>query len=195
VDSYIGGEDGTIESVGAAAWSALGGLLAKLHRLPVDGLDGTAETRLQQAWPIHPDRLEAHPVAHAAPYLPPLLAPFRDAILAAAARPGGIAHGDPAAYNLRLEGGELAGLIDFNDVFVGPPALDMAWIAVYSGQAAAEATLSGYGEAGAAFLTDVRLLSIPVALHSIGRAALLGQPDRTARMVRSLDETLKALRS
>jgi hypothetical protein len=40
-------------------------------------------------------------------------------------------------------------------------------------------------------MADIALLSIPTALHSASRAALLDQPDRMARMVTFLEKTLE----
>lgn len=193
VDSYIDGEDGRQKSVDQAAWSDLGGILAKLHRLPVEGMEGTAETRFSQAWPLEPSSLAGHPIAAAAPDLLNALAPFEAEILAATTGPTVILHGDPAAYNLRLRDGRLVGLIDFNDTFVGPPAWDFAWIAAYGSWPTSEATLSGYGKADARIVRNIRLLAIPTALHSASRAALLDQPPRMARVVDFLRETISKM--
>jgi aminoglycoside phosphotransferase (APT) family kinase protein len=193
VDSYIDGEDGRQKTVGKAAWSDLGGLLVKLHGLPVEGMEGTAATRFSQAWPLDPNPLADHPIAAAAPDLPNALAPFEAESRAAAGGPRVVLHGDPAAYNLRLRDGRLVGLIDFNDTFVGPPAWDFAWIAAYGSWPSCEATLLGYQAVDASFPRNIRLLAIPTALHSASRAALLDQPSRMVRMVDFLRETVREL--
>ena len=190
VDVFLPGADGSRETVNEAIWADLGGLLAKIHRLPSDGVEGTAESRYQQAWPLHSGRLSEHPIAKLAPRLPKVLAGLKADITRATHRSAGIVHGDAAPYNLRLLDGKLMGLIDFNDTFVGSPAWDFAWIAAYSGWPAVEATLAGYDQASDEFRADIRLLAIPTALHGASRAALLDQGDRMARMVAFLGETL-----
>ena len=191
VDSFIDGDDGTSETVGPAIWAELGGLLSKLHQLPIEGVEGTAATRFQQAWPLDPSPLSDHPISRVTPPLLEGLSRLEDDIRMAASRSAVVLHGDPASYNLRISRGGLVGLVDFNDTFVGPPAWDFAWMAAYSGWRAVKAALPGHGATGDVSMADIALLSIPTALHSASRAALLDQPDRMARMVAFLEKTLE----
>lgn len=193
VDVFLPGADGSRETVNEAIWADLGGLLAKIHRLPSDGIEGTAESRYQEAWPLHLGGLAEHPIAKVAPGLLKDLAGLEADITRAAHGSTGVVHGDPGPYNLRLLDGKLMGLIDFNDTFVGAPAWDFAWIATYSGWRAVEATLLGHEGASDDFRAEIRLLAIPTALHGVSRAVLLDQPDRLARMTGFLEQMLEGL--
>jgi Ser/Thr protein kinase RdoA (MazF antagonist) len=192
VDSFISGEDGARETVGSAIWADLGAVLAKLHRLAAGSIPGTAETRFQQAWPVDRRALAEHPIIAAAPQLLEPLSGMESRILTATRAPAVVSHGDPGPYNLRIKDDRMLGLIDFNDCFVGPAAWDFAWITVYSGWTATEATLSGYGIVDEQFRSDIHMLAIPTALHGASRAALLGQPDRMIRMARFLEDGFRA---
>lgn len=187
VDSFIEGEDGTRETVDAGIWAELGILLAKLHSIETEGVEGIAATRLQQAWPIDDSDLCDHPFAKVAPHLTERISALGPAIQKAASGTAVVLHGDPANYNLRIQGGRLAGLIDFNDTFLGPPAWDFAWIAAYAGWSAVPPVLSEYGSVRE---EDIQLLTIPTALHSASRAVLLDQPDRMERMIGIIETTL-----
>jgi aminoglycoside phosphotransferase (APT) family kinase protein len=132
--------------------SSVASVLRDLHHLPVTGwgplantadeLSGTSESandgivdRWSHAvvWPFADIELTAHPLADLDPDLVGQIDPWRDAIVAAAAEPFGLVHSDLHHQHLLHVGGELTGLLDFGDAFIGSTAWDVALIHWYYG--------------------------------------------------------------
>jgi aminoglycoside phosphotransferase (APT) family kinase protein len=127
---------------------ALGELLRVLHALDAAGLE------------IEPDTFRGDPAGSAARALPRLDA-LGASPEAAAARtalahppPPGTArcviHGDLYARHLLIEDGALVGVIDWGDVCVGDPALDLSLAYTFLPPGARGAFWAAYGEADAA---------------------------------------------
>lgn len=195
-------------SVGAAA--ELGRLLRALHALPVEGfgmledrrelLRGTAASfvegvlaRYAEAWPYSGTPLVAHPVARVAPHLLGAIGELREQLERyAEASAVAVLHGDLHGGHVFVEDGRLAGVIDFGSAWAGPPAFDLASVAVFMGWGVLEDVLAGYETNSV--LRDVRRaeaeqLAVVLALHRLRRAVeeRQGEP---ARWVGFLEELL-----
>jgi aminoglycoside phosphotransferase (APT) family kinase protein len=211
VDRWIDGER-TAPDTADAVWRGLGGLLATLHGLPVDGhgrltaadgprgrrdrVDAGIADRYDDPWPFAGPTLAGHPLAEAAPDLVARLARLEGAIRVAADRRVAITHGDLNGANIRHAVGRLAGVIDFADATVLAPAWDFASLRHFHGPEAVTRTLAGYGadpptarELG----RDALLLAPVIALHHLSRARTLGMPARRDYAVACLRRDLDAI--
>lgn len=117
---------------------------------PLDQMGGYFEQTLERHPDVDADRARA--VWRAA-----LAAPAWDG-------PGVWVHGDLHPANVVVKDGGLAGVIDFGDVFVGDPAIDLAaaWILLPDG--AAEAFFDAYKAADEATMLRARGLALVKAL-------------------------------
>jgi Ser/Thr protein kinase RdoA (MazF antagonist) len=192
----------------------LGTLLAALHSIPCEGyglLEDTAdavrgrETERGAAmvgrwyeglWPFDGRALLTHPLARVEPRLLEPVGALRGALLRYAEPPAAAAvcHTDVNPSHVLVREGLLAGLIDFGDVAIVPPAFDIASFAYYSGWTAVEALLEGY--APNAVLRDVRRaeaqqLAVALALQKVEKHTKR-RPDeeRLRHAVAVLEETL-----
>ncbi|MCK9494974.1 MAG: aminoglycoside phosphotransferase family protein [Dehalococcoidia bacterium] len=191
----------------------LGGLLATLHSIPVSGhglLADTAEelrgasddpgtdftSRWGRAlWPFDGRPLAAHPLVQVAPQLVLRVGQLREQLLAYATQGArGLCHSDFQPAHVWVEDGHLAGLIDFGDAAVLPPATDLALFASTYGWPMLEALLEGY--ATNSVLRDIRRaeayqLAVLVALQRIEKYVRI-RPDeaRVRGAVEFLEATL-----
>ncbi len=191
----------------------VGGLLATLHAIPVSGHGMLADTseeirgasdvagtdftsRWGQAlWPYDGRPLAAHPLVRVAPQLALQAGALREPLLAYAEQGArALCHTDFSPGHIWVEDGHLAGLIDFGDASVLPPALDIAIFASTYGWEHAESLLEGY--ARNSVLRDIRRaeayqLGVLVALQRIEKHSSV-RPDegRLRRVVEFLEATL-----
>ena len=150
--------------------AGLATLLRDLHTLPVAGYgpltDSDGRLRGDSAsplagvldrwihapiWPFDGTRLDAHPVAGAAPDLVAPLAAMEGTILAAASGPFGIVHSDLHQEHILVTrtpiagtSPRLVGVLDFGAAFVGSTAWDVALLRWYYGQTTTERVVAAY---------------------------------------------------
>lgn len=203
----VDGEPGGLTDEGARD---LGRLLATLHSIACSGYGRLEDRRdalrgesaamaaglLQRwpaPWPFDGSAIIGHVVARSAPQLieglsrlrEPLLG-FNDIDLAVPL------HCDLTQKNVLLVDGRLGGLIDFGDLLIGPPALDIASFAYCFGWTRVEPLLEVYEANGV--MRDVRraeaqMLSVVIALHQLQKqSAAVGRP--TGHPLDFLAETL-----
>ncbi|MDA0814997.1 MAG: aminoglycoside phosphotransferase family protein [Chloroflexi bacterium] len=191
----------------------VGELLAHLHALPADGYgllvdaegasrgvsddpgDGLTSRWGPELWPFDGRPLAAHSIVQVAPGLVLAVAALREQLLAyAEAGARAICHTDLNPGHVWVEDGRLAGLIDFGDAAVLPPAVDIASFAYSYGWTAVEALLEGY--APNRVLRDIRRaeayqLGVLLALQRIEKYRRFQiDPARVAHAVSFLDDTL-----
>ncbi|MDA1239518.1 MAG: aminoglycoside phosphotransferase family protein [Chloroflexi bacterium] len=191
----------------------LGGVLAALHALPVEGFGpledtvdavrGVAPDRAggiigrwsPDIWPFDGRALLTHPVARLAPALLAPLSTMREPLLRYAEPPSAVAasHTDLKASHFLLHEGRLAGLIDFGDAAIVPPAFDIASFAYYQGWALTTALLEGY--ATNRILREIRQveahqLSVVLALQKIEKATRTADERRRQYALDFLAEAL-----
>jgi aminoglycoside phosphotransferase (APT) family kinase protein len=212
VDRFIGGESPPRGAIPEQVCHDLGQVLSSLHALPVSryglledrrgALSGQASdpttgilTRLQDPWPFTPYSLEHHPLIQEAPDLYEHLAPLAGRLRAAVVgQPCCLNHTDLHERQMRIEGSRLAGLLDFGDATIGPPAWDIASFAYFHGWRLARLLLAGYTRDLAQcdkILADAHLFSILIALHHASRSVTLQRPRRmqdAIRFLRSLQD-------
>ncbi len=195
----------------AAVGRELGRLLAALHALPVEGfgmledrrdvLRGSADdfeagvlTRYAEAWPYSGQPLVAHPIVRHAPPLIGALGDLRGQLERyAEASTIAVLHGGLHGGHVFAapDDGALAGVIDFNSAWAGPPAFDLASVALYFGWVTLNDVLASYEPN--AVLRDVRRaeaeqLAVVVALHRVSRT--VQARNDPARWVEFLGELL-----
>lgn len=213
VDTAIEGDPYPLgEGPSTPVASELGRLLAALHALPVEGFGmledrrdlfrGSAAdfasgvlSRYAGSWPYSGQPLVAHPVARVAPHLVGPLGELREQLERyAEVSTVAVLHGD-------LHGGHvlattdpvaLAGVIDFDSAWAGPPAFDLASVALYLGWPAFEDVLTAYQSNSV--LRDMRRaeaaqLATVIALHRVRRAVEAGNMD-PAGSIRFLEDLL-----
>ena len=206
----IAGESGGAGDLTSEGARDLGELLAKLHAIECEGygriedrrdtLRGTApdmEAGLLQRWPapwpFDGSAIISHPVTREAPHLLENLAKLRELLLGFNDVDLAVPlHGDLNEGNLLLVDGRLSGVIDFGDLFIGPPALDIASFAYFHGWERVEPLLEGYTSNGV--MRDVRraeaqMLSVVIALHQLQKQ-VAGVGRKVGRPVAFLEETL-----
>ena len=213
VDTAIDGEPYALGN-GSSTLIAreLGRLLAALHALSVEGFGmledrrdlfrGSAAdfasgvlSRYAGSWPYSGQPLVAHPVARIAPHLVGALGDLREQLERyAEASTIVVLHGDLHGGHLlaATDHVALAGVIDFSSAWAGPPAFDLASVALYIGWPALEDALAAYESNPV--LRDVRRaeaeqLAAVIALHRVRRAVESGNVD-PARWIRFLEDLL-----
>lgn len=147
----------------------VGEVLAALHAIPVSGHGLLADSPHQgeepiglrgasdvagaaftsrwgsALWPFDGRPLAAHPLVRVAPQLALPVGELRGPLLAYADQGArAVCHTDFSPAHLWVEEGRLAGLIDFGDAAVLPPATDVALFASTYGWESADALLEGY---------------------------------------------------
>lgn len=210
VDSYASGTSFTEAGSPPEVARDLGGLLAALHALPVEGfgmLEDRSEvlrggesgmtdgllSRWATLWPFDGSPLIAHPVARLAPQHLEALARMRDPLLRYLAVPvAAVCHGDLHGEHILVEDGRLAHVIDFGDAYVAHPSWDLASFAHHNGWALTEALIEGYEPKR--ILREVRLaeaqqLAVALALQKVVKFHTRDER-RLARMLTFLEETL-----
>ena len=98
--------------------------------------------------------LDTPPARHLDPDLVPTIADSRRQIVAAATEPFGVLHSDLHRQHLLHVGGELDGMLDFGDAFIGSTAWDFALLHWYYGPRNAHRVAAAYGADGD--LSDTR---------------------------------------
>jgi len=194
----------------------VGAVLAKLHAIPVTGhglladagdeirgasdVPGTDFTSRwgQALWPFDGRPLAAHPLIGVAPQLALQTGALREQLLAYGPQGArALCHTDFSPGHVWTEDGHLAGLIDFGDAAVLPPAMDIALFASTYGWEQTEALLGGY--ATNSVLRDIRRaeayqLAVLVALQRIekhaGPRAVRPDEARAERAVAFLEASL-----
>ncbi len=206
----IAGERGEPEELTREGARDLGDLLAKLHAIECEGYGWPEDRRdalrgeaadmtaglLQRwpaPWPFDGSAVISHPVTRQAPHLLKSLAKLREPLLGFNDVDLAVPlHGDLSEKKLILVDGRLGGVIDFGDLFIGPPALDIASFAYFHGWERVEPLLEGYTSNGV--MRDVRraeaqMLSVVIALHQLQKQA--GGADRKfGDPIAFLEETL-----
>lgn len=208
-----GGPLGDASEMTAEVAREVGEVVAQLHAIPVGGHGLLVDTRQelrgasdvpgadftsrwgQELWPFDGRPLAAHPVVQAAPQLALQAGALREPLLAYADRGArALCHSDFSPGHVWVEGGRLAGLIDFGDAAVLPPATDVALFASSYGWELTEAFLEGY--ASNSVLRDIRRaeafqLGVMVALQRVEKYVRF-RPDeaRARRAVAFLEGTL-----
>lgn len=191
----------------------VGEVLSALHAIPTRGhgllADVTDEVRGESAepgtdftsrwgstfWPFDGRPLTAHPLVQAAPHLVLPAAALREQLLAYETQgERRVCHTDLSPAHLIEHDGRLAGVIDFGDAAVLPPAMDIASFASSYGWTATEALLEGY--AANSVLRDIRRaeayqLGVMLGLQRVHKHTRL-KPDRERlqRAVAFLEATL-----
>lgn len=206
----IAGEPGEAEDLTPAGARDLGELLAKLHSIECagygwpedrrDALRGEASDmaagllqRWPAPWPFDGSAVISHPVTRQAPHLLEDLAKLREPLLGFTGVDLAVPlHCDLNAGNLLLLDGRLSGVIDFGDLFIGPPALDIASFAYFHGWERVEPLLEGYTSNGV--MRDVRraeaqMLSVVIALHQLQKQGA-GAGRKFGDPIAFLEETL-----
>lgn len=213
VTSLLPGDPATVEGVTPEVARDLGALLARLHRVPVEGyglLEDTVDAvRGQSAdrlagllgrypaglWPFDGRPLLAHPVARLAPDLLAPLSTLREPLLRYAEPPAAVAvcHTDLNATHLLVQDGRLSGLLDFGDAAILPPAFDVASFAYFLGWPLTDALLEGY--ANNRILREIRLveahqLAVVLALQKVEKSSRAGDDVRLRHALEVLRATL-----
>lgn len=195
----------------AEAARDLGGLLARLHALPVEryGMleqtrealrgvaDGLAEgilSRWPGLWPFDGAPLVAHPIVKAAPALLGELSALREQLLRyAEVDVVAVCHLDLHGEHILVRDGRLSGLFDFGDACIVPPAFDIASFAHHNGWPLTEALVEGYESNR--IMREVRLaeaqqLAVALALQKVGKYTIYPDEMRMARALAFLQQTL-----
>jgi Ser/Thr protein kinase RdoA (MazF antagonist) len=192
----------------------LGRFLARLHSIPTEGYgllqntpesirgaesdrrEGILSRWYPDLWPFDGRPLIEHPLIHLAPQLITTTSQLRELLLRFEQQRTEFAlcHTDLNPEHVFVAGDQLAGLIDFGDAAIVPPAFDIASFAYYFGWQSTEALLQGYTNNN--ILRDIRRaeaqhLSISLALQKIEKHAVaIPDQDRLATAMTFLKETL-----
>jgi len=189
IGTILGGSPVAYDSDWSPSFTAaFASVLRDLHRLPVTGwgplantsdeLRGTSESANDgiidrwfhaPIWPFDRADLAAHTVAALDPDLVPVITARRDAIAAAAAEPFGIVHSDLHNQHLLHVGGDLTGVLDFGDAFIGSTAWDFALLDWYYGAGNAQRVAQAYG-ADSELTERGTLLAIAVGCYKVAKA-------------------------
>ena len=196
-----------------AAARDLGAVLAALHAIPVEGY-GLLEDRIDVVrgvatdrgagmlarwpagfWPFDGRSLLSHPVARLAPSLIAGLSAMREPLLRYAEAPSAVAacHTDLNGSHFLLREGRLAGLIDFGDAAILPPAFDIASFAYFQGWPLTDALIEGY--ASNRIMREIRLveaqqLAVALALQKVEKSARADDAVRRQYALDFLAQTL-----
>lgn len=145
----------------------LGALVGALHAIPVEGHGLLEDTDVavrgaagdasagvlsrwgEELWPFDGRPLIAHPLVQAAQHLVVPIGELRDQLLAYAPADGAsparaVCHTDLNGAHILALDRHLAGLLDFGDAAIVPPAFDLASFAYFFGWDAVEWLLEGY---------------------------------------------------
>jgi len=171
----------------ASFTAAFASVLRDLHSLPVTGwgpladsfeeLRGTSESATEgivdrwfhaAIWPFDGSDFASHAVAALDPELTSAIIAHREAIGAAAAGPFGVVHSDLHNQHLLRAGGELTGVLDFGDAFVGSTAWDFALIHWYYGAGNARRVALAYGS-DPELIERAALLAIAVGCYKVAK--------------------------
>jgi hypothetical protein len=184
----------------------LASLLHDLHHLPARGFgpleDADDEPRGRSStavagivdrwcrasiWPFDQTPFDAHPLTSIAPELAERIAPLEANIFAAAASPYGVVHSDLHRQHLLIEDGQLSGVLDFGDAFVGSTAWDFALLHWYYGQDNTKKVAKAY-PSGIDLFERGRLLALAVGCYKL--ATNPDDPTVLARLQTVLDRLL-----
>lgn len=168
--------------------AGLADLLADLHRLPATGFgpldDDAARLSGRSAsvtagivdrwsraavWPFDDTPLATHPLSRLAPDLAELAAAMEQRIRDAAGEPYGVVHSDLHRQHLLHADGDLAGVLDFGDAFVGSTAWDFALLHWYHGAANTRLVADRYGE-GHDLFDRGRTLAVAVGSYKLAKS-------------------------
>ncbi len=166
----------------------LGRLLAELHSLPPSG-SGPLEDRVDvfrgqvpsprdgvalrwcwaRCWPFDGSPLEAHPLSAARPDVARRLGRLTGEFLDAASGPRqSVVHSDLHREHLLADAdGNLTGVLDFGDAFVGAPAWDFALLRWYYGPQAARQVATHHNDPPDD--RQVHLLAVAVGAYKLAK--------------------------
>lgn len=195
LDHYIDGVDGDTVDESEVPWAEMGEVLALVHSVKGINVPRGVSDRFQDAWPVCGKTLEDHPVAEIASDLVERLRPFQEEMQRAAQGPDVLLHGDPGLYNIRLAEGHLVGLLDFNDILVGPAVWDFAILSHYFGPRPLKRALEGYGAIDGDLFRHSRLLGLSRGLHRLSRSVTVNNKYRERRTLERLRFDLDEMES
>ena len=202
------------DTIPDGAATDLGRFLAALHGLPVEGY-GRLEDRADmlrgsesehragilsrwwpELWPFDGRALLSHPVVPAAHVLVTTIATLREGLLRfeEPRTQFALAHTDLNGSHIFVEDGRLAGVLDFGDAAIVPPAFDIASFAFHFGWDSTEALLDGYTTNGV--FRDIRRaeaqqLSVALALQKIEKhTTAVPDEEKVASTITFLEQTL-----
>ena len=166
---------------------ALALALRDLHHLPATGwgplenastqLVGTSMSERQgivdrwfhaAMWPFDGSSFLSHPIVDVEPELAMQVAQQELQILGAVGAPFGVLHSDLHQQHLLHIDGELSGVLDFGDAFIGSIAWDFALLLWYYGPRNAERFAHAYGS-GPEMLERGTLLALAVGCYKIAK--------------------------
>lgn len=172
------------------AFSAqLGALLSALHTLPTTGfgplmddataLRGEAQSAIDgvrrrwcwaTCWPFDGSDMSGHPVTQLMPDLVPTITQHREQLLDIAEDTVGLVHSDLHREHL-LGGpdGNLTGVLDFGDAFIGSIAWDFALLHWYYGAQASQAVAERHPN-GSTLSQSGRTLAIAVGVYKLAKS-------------------------
>jgi len=101
-----------------------------------------------------------------------------------------VAHGDLHLRHLLVEGGAVAGVIDWGDVCRANPAIDLMLVWMLLAPAARERFFAAYGSVDAEQLIRSRVLALFLGVTLAHYARDVGHPSLERECVRALDRTL-----
>ena len=190
----------------AAFTAALGRLLADLHALPATGFGPLADSAgalrgdggsvrdgvlrrwcWARCWPFDDPDLTGHPLTACDPAAAAALEARTQHVLDAADGPLGVVHSDLHREHL-LAGpkGDLTGVLDFGDAFVGSPAWDVALLHWYYGPQAAR-DVARHHPLGQDLVERAWMLVLAVGAYKLAKNPADPQvPVRLARALGSL---------
>lgn len=165
----------------------LASVLSALHNIPASGwgplantsneVRGTSGSETQgiidrwfhaPIWPFDGSDFSTHPIHTSEPDLGSMIAGLKGEILAAAGAPIGVVHSDLHNQHLLHEDGELTGLLDFGDAFIGAVAWDFALVIWYYGGDNAALFANAY-QASADLLERGETLAIAVGCYKVAK--------------------------
>lgn len=190
---WLAGVEATGVRDRAALAAPLGAFLRRLHGtdlpdLPVD-VNGRAD--MERRVPLTRKALAEVAGLWTAP--PGVEEVLREAEALAPAVPAAVCHGDLHVRQILVEGGRLTGIVDWVDVCVSDPGIDLAIAFAFLPPDARPAFFAAYGPAEASSLVRARVLALNLSaiLAAYGRAEGIDQLEQEA--VASLDRCVADL--
>jgi aminoglycoside phosphotransferase (APT) family kinase protein len=170
------------DEVRARAAAPLGRFLRALHARTLEDLPGDELNRFNVA----PRAVAAVKRALALAIDPAPLRPFLEIPAPSPCRPRVSCHGDLYGRNLLVDGGELSGVIDWGDLHLGDPAVDLAVAWSFLGPPARAAFREAYGAVDSETWRLARFRALDHTLACAAYAAAVGDAALAAESRRAL---------